>query len=95
MPEEQEPVEIVVCLGSSCFARGNAENLSTLRDYASHGEGSAVRLNGCLCQDECRQSPNIRIGGTLHHGVTPDRLQLLLRQLREPWDESWSAVQGQ
>ena len=38
MPSDEDAVEIVICLGSSCFARGNSENLATLNQFAeSHG----------------------------------------------------------
>ncbi len=79
------PVEIVVCLGSSCFARGNSENLALINSHVqSHGLKVAVRITGKLCQDECMQGPNLSIGGEIHHGVTPARLQGLLEQLAGP-----------
>jgi hypothetical protein len=88
MPEEQQAVEIVVCLGSSCFARGNADNLAILKECAA--SDPSLRLTGSLCQDHCRKSPNLRIAGRVHHGVTPAHLHNLLAHLHEPWDECWS-----
>lgn len=82
MPAENEPVEIVVCHGTSCFARGNSENLAIVKNYLqAHGANASVRLSGKLCQNQCAQGPNMIIGGTLHHGVTAARLQELLQQL--------------
>jgi len=79
---DHAPVEIAICLGSSCFARGNAENLDILEKYAqSHGAGVSVRLTGKLCQDQCQDGPNLMIGGKFHHNVTADRLRELLRQV--------------
>jgi NADH:ubiquinone oxidoreductase subunit E len=79
---DHDPVEIAICLGSSCFARGNSENLEILEKYAqSHSAGIAVRLTGQLCQDQCQDGPNLMIGGKLHHNVTAARLRELLRQL--------------
>ena len=81
MPSEDGSVEIVVCLGSSCFARGNAENLAMLHEHIQrHGLNATVRLTGRLCQDECKLGPNLAIGGELHHGVTAARLRELLQQ---------------
>ena len=61
----------MVCLGSSCFARGNSENLAIIKQYVqSHGLNASVRLTGRLCQDQCKQGPNLTIGGELHHSVT-------------------------
>jgi NADH:ubiquinone oxidoreductase subunit E len=41
---------------------------------------AAVRLTGRLCQDQCKQGPNLSIGGELYHGVTAARLRELLQQ---------------
>lgn len=79
---DHDPVEIAICLGSSCFARGNSENLDILEKYAqSHGDGVSVRLTGQLCQDQCQDGPNLMIGGKFHHNVTTARLRELLQQL--------------
>jgi len=85
MCPDDHPIEVVICLGSSCFARGNSENLATLNQYAqSHGSNISVRLTGKLCQDQCNLGPNLTIGGELHHGVTSARLRELLQQLSKP-----------
>jgi NADH:ubiquinone oxidoreductase subunit E len=81
MPTDDGVLEVVVCLGSSCFARGNAENLAIIEEHVqSHGLKAAVRLTGRLCQDQCKQGPNLSIGGELYHGVTAARLRELLQQ---------------
>jgi NADH:ubiquinone oxidoreductase subunit E len=81
VPSHNDVVEIVVCLGSSCFARGNAENLAIIHEYIQGKTLTAsVRVTGRLCQDECKQGPNLMIGGQIHHGVTTERLRELLQQ---------------
>ncbi|MGA2352271.1 MAG: (2Fe-2S) ferredoxin domain-containing protein [Terracidiphilus sp.] len=78
-------VEIEVCLGSSCFARGNSENLAIINAYLmNNGLQASVRLTGRLCQDQCKQGPNLMIGGVLHQGVTVAGLREILQQLNEP-----------
>jgi NADH:ubiquinone oxidoreductase subunit E len=82
MNPDQSPIEIVVCLGSSCFARGNSQNLATINAYVqSHGLNASTHLTGKLCQDECMQGPNLSIDGEVHHGVTAAKLRELLEQL--------------
>lgn len=82
MPSENEPVEIVVCYGTSCFARGNSENLAIVKKYVqSHGANASVRLSGKLCQNQCADGPNLLIGGKLHRGVTAAKLLELLQRL--------------
>jgi NADH:ubiquinone oxidoreductase subunit E len=85
MPVDDRIVEIVVCLGSSCFARGNSENLALINSYVESNELTAsVRLTGRLCQDECKLGPNLMIGGVLHNNVTTARLRELLQRPDSP-----------
>lgn len=82
MSADGEQVEIVVCLGSSCFARGNSENLALIHSYVqNHGLDACVRMTGQLCRDECMQGPNVSIAGNIYHGVTAARLRELLGRL--------------
>lgn len=85
MTSNEKIVEIVVCLGSSCFARGNADNLTMLNQHVlNNGLKATVRLTGRLCQDECKQGPNLMIDGVLHHGVSMARLRELLQEPNSP-----------
>jgi NADH:ubiquinone oxidoreductase subunit E len=78
-------MEIVVCLGSSCFARGNSENLAIINKHVqSRGLSASVRMTGRLCQDQCKEGPNLVIDGEIHHCVTPERLRELLQKLGSP-----------
>lgn len=81
MSSDDGALEIVICLGSSCFARGNSENLETLNQYVqAQGIKARICLTGRLCQDQCKEGPNLSIAGQIHHGVTPERLRTLLRE---------------
>ena len=85
MSDESGSVEIVVCLGSSCFARGNSENLAIINKHLKSLElNASVRLTGKLCQDQCKLGPNLTIGGEIHHNVTTERLRDLLQALEAP-----------
>ena len=89
MPVDVEPVEIVICLGSSCFARGNSQNLAIIDEFlASHNLRASVQLSGKLCQDECKQGPNLMVSGCAHHEVTPDRLRQILQKLAKQATEA-------
>ncbi len=82
MASDDGVVEIVVCLGSSCFARGNSENLAIINQHVkTHGLNASIRLTGKLCQDQCKEGPNLSIGGEYYHGVTAPKLRELLQQL--------------
>jgi len=79
---DESGVEVVVCLGSSCFARGNAQNLAAIDAYLeNHSLQKCVRVTGCLCQDECKRGPNLKVRGKAMHEVTAARLREILPQL--------------
>jgi NADH:ubiquinone oxidoreductase subunit E len=85
MAPENGVVDIVVCLGSSCFARGNSAILALLQQYVQNkGPNSSVRLSGCLCQDQCKQGPNLKVGSEFYHNITAAGLRELLQQLDGP-----------
>lgn len=75
------PIPIVLCMGSSCFARGNQENLEELERFlAARGLTDAVDLRGSRCEGACALGPNIRIGRHTYHGVTPGSLRAILER---------------
>lgn len=75
----QSPVEIVICMGSSCFSRGNAKNLGLIQDYLqSSGHQAEVTLVGHLCQSLCKEGPNLVINGEAYHRVDSAALTSIL-----------------
>lgn len=73
---------IKVCMGSSCFARGNFENLQFLENYIKENNLDAeVELVGALCKEECSSGPNIYIDDVLHNEINEDKLKELLTNL--------------
>ncbi|MBD5402915.1 (2Fe-2S) ferredoxin domain-containing protein [bacterium] len=70
---------IKVCMGSSCFARGNFENLNFLEEYIKENNLDAdIELTGGLCQEKCASGPNIYINDELYSEVNQDRLKEVL-----------------
>ncbi len=71
--------EIVVCMGSACFSRGNAGTVPVIQEYLrERGLENAVRVTGILCQNQCRQGPNLSIDGQCLCGVEPTTLGEIL-----------------
>ena len=48
------------------------------------GPEARCDLAGCLCQDRCKQGPNLKVGGEFHHNITAARLREMLQQLDGP-----------
>jgi NADH:ubiquinone oxidoreductase subunit E len=57
-------VELSICMGSSCFSRGNNLTLQAVRDYLKeNGLENEVHLSGNLCQGKCASGPNLEVDG--------------------------------
>lgn len=76
--------KICICLGSSCFARGNAKNVDVTEKFLEdHGlkDDVDVELMGGLCEGHCAEGPNVRIEGQLYGHVDTGVMLDLLNQL--------------
>lgn len=82
---DKTPIDVVICLGSSCFARGNADNLRELKTYLEHSNVAAnFRTRGRLCVKKCTSGPTIAINGIEYGHVQPGTaVSLLERALQE------------
>ena len=66
-------ISVELCMGSSCFARGNSEILQAIESYISEkGLEDQVELVGHLCLGKCKEGPNLRIDGTAFSAITPE-----------------------
>lgn len=73
--------EIVICMGSSCFARGNEKNLRLIEEFLlSNRLESEVRLSGNCCAGHCSKGPNLMIDGICYHNVNREMLIDLLNE---------------
>ncbi len=83
MPENGK-ITITVCMGSSCFARGNAENLSFIEQYLKEkGLEAEIDLCGARCENKCATGPHVTINGVLYSGVTPEMIRAVLNKTLE------------
>ena len=79
--------KIVVCLGSSCFARGHEENIRVVEAYLkenSYQDDVDVELSGTLCQGRCADGPNVIVDGKIYSKVEPGVMLDILRQTLPP-----------
>ncbi|MBP1627185.1 MAG: hypothetical protein H6Q00_1660 [Holophagaceae bacterium] len=73
------PHEIVVCMGSACFARGNVSSVQIIRNYLQDRNlDGKVKVTGTLCQDSCKEGPNVCFDGACLCKVDPSTLPDLL-----------------
>ncbi len=81
---------ITLCMGSSCFARGNRNHLAIIEEFlADHNLQESVVVEGSHCEELCAHGPNIRIDETLYqHLDAGTLLDILDRHLLKNGKES-------
>ncbi|MCK9557843.1 MAG: (2Fe-2S) ferredoxin domain-containing protein [Candidatus Cloacimonetes bacterium] len=73
--------KILICMGSSCFARENRDNLRVIEEFLkNHGILDSVHIEGSLCMGQCHRGPNITINGNEYHEVRGEELPEILRK---------------
>lgn len=79
-----EKKEITICLGSSCFSRGNNKNLEIIQEYIKNkGIEANVNFKGQLCSEKCQIGPVLTIGGNTYNEVTQTKLiEILDKELK-------------
>ena len=76
---EAKSITVTICMGSSCFSRGNNQHVQTIQRYITeHQLDARVALAGSRCEGKCMQGPNIRIDDVLYHDVDAETLLKLL-----------------
>ena len=71
--------EIKICLGSSCFSRGNKMTLQVVQKYLKdHQLEQDVILKGNHCFSSCSSGPTMKIGGKVYEEVTSDSVLEIL-----------------
>lgn len=81
---EQETIEIIICMGSSCFARGNQKHLDIIEQFIkTHKLVEKVELVGSGCEKNCSHGPVIKINGTTYTNLdSASLIDILNKQLK-------------
>ncbi len=76
---ESTEAELTICLGSSCFARGNKKAVTIIQEYLKQNDlEDAVRFRGNHCFGKCNRGPVLKINDRIFEGVTFENLRELL-----------------
>ncbi len=69
---DQKKVEIRICLGSSCFSRGNRTILQDINKFIEAKQvKDRVFFHGAHCFGDCNDGPKVEVNGKLYNKVTP------------------------
>lgn len=77
-------IEVKVCMGSACFAKGNLDNLEYIKDYIQekHLETS-ISIVGTLCENKCSEGPRIIINEKEYTNVTKEKIIEVLESYKK------------
>jgi len=68
--ETNRKVEIEICMGSSCFARGNNKTVEILKKHIAATQSEAeVHIKGALCKGRCKEGPIVTVDGKEYAGI--------------------------
>lgn len=72
--------DITVCMGSSCFARGNAQNLEFIENYVkANALEASIEISGSRCEGKCAEGPNVIINGVEYNNVDEEKIKSILQ----------------
>jgi NADH:ubiquinone oxidoreductase subunit E len=73
--------EVVICLGSSCFARGNKKLLTVIQAYIkeNHLEGKVI-FKGNHCFGKCNKGSVLKIDENFYEQLTELKLIQILKK---------------
>ena len=74
-------VKVELCMGSSCFARGNSSVLSAIENFINENNlEDRVELEGHLCLGRCNTGPHVAINGKEYSELDEDNVIDLLNK---------------
>lgn len=77
-----EKVVIEICMGSSCFSRGNNKTLKIMQKYLrEHDLEPRTVLRGNHCFSDCSKGPVVKINGRLYEQIDDDNIIDLLEKV--------------
>jgi NADH:ubiquinone oxidoreductase subunit E len=74
-------IEMKICLGSSCFSRGNKDVVMFIKEYLNknHLEDKVI-FKGSRCMGRCSNGPNLNINGVIIEDVNITKIESILEK---------------
>jgi NADH:ubiquinone oxidoreductase subunit E len=74
-------IEMQICLGSSCFSRGNKDVVMFIREYIRKNHlDDKVIFKGSRCMGRCSNGPNLSINGEIIEKVTVSKIEAIMEK---------------
>lgn len=77
--QEKNKTVLRICLGSSCYSRGNSKVLNRVKEYLDeHNLEDQVDFRGELCSGNCARGPVFTINGQVFEQVDEHNIVRIL-----------------
>jgi len=74
-------IEMQICLGSSCFSRGNKDVVMFIKEYLKKNHlDDKIIFKGARCMGRCSNGPSLNINGVIIEDVTIARIENILEK---------------
>ncbi len=74
--------EIVICLGSSCFSRGNKEIVNIIKAYIKDNQlEDKINFHGCHCFSKCSEGPILKVNEKIHTEISTQNILNILNTI--------------
>ncbi len=72
-------IEMQICLGSSCFSRGNKDIVMYIKEYLKKNHlDDRVVFKGSRCMDKCSNGPNLMINGRMIEEISLANIEAIM-----------------
>jgi len=79
METTTDKIIITICMGSSCFSRGNNQSIETIKVFIAENRlEEIIILKGSLCEGSCTTGSNMDINGKKYTNVTSNTVPDIL-----------------
>lgn len=77
----KEKTKLILCLGSSCYSRGNQYVLELVKQYIKdHNLKDTIDFRGQLCTGNCSHGPILKINDIVFENVDTNSIIKILDQ---------------
>ncbi|PKO97962.1 MAG: electron transport complex protein RnfG [Bacteroidetes bacterium HGW-Bacteroidetes-9] len=78
----EQKVDIQICLGSSCFSRGNKRLVKVIEQYLNENNlRHLVHFHGAHCFSSCDKGPLMSIDGKEYEQLNEDKVLYILNSI--------------
>ena len=73
--------KVILCLGSSCFARGNRDIVPYIKKFIKKYQlEDKVEFKGDHCFSNCSEGPNLMIGSKIFENISDQNIEFILEE---------------